>query len=121
MQYMLIFRETDEELGKRANPQAAPTYWGAWMAYVEAIRASGVVVNGDGLEPPHTATRVRVKDGRRQVQDGPFPDLKEHLGGYFVVDVPSLDVALQWAERAPCAAGGSVEVRPVMRPPEHTA
>ncbi len=78
--------------------------------------ASGVVRSGHGLEPARTATTLRVKHGKRQVQDGPFADTREHLGGYFIVDVPSLDVALEWAARAPCAGAGGVEVRPVMSP-----
>jgi hypothetical protein len=60
---------------------------------------------------------VRLSGGQRQVQDGPFTDTHEHLGGYFIVEVASLDQALEWAARAPCAAAGSVEVRPVLPPP----
>jgi hypothetical protein len=59
---------------------------------------------------------VRLRDGKRLVQDGPFADAKEPLGGYFVIEVPDLDTALEWAARAPSAAGASVEVRPVMPP-----
>ena len=71
------------------------------------------------LQPPHTATHVRVRNGQRQVQDGPFADTREHLGGYFIVKVPSLDVALEWAARAPNSATGTTEVRPVLdMPPE---
>ena len=74
---------------------------------------SGIVVSGNGLQSPRTATRVRVEGGKRQVQDGPFADTHEHLGGYFIVETPSLDDVLEWAARAPCASAGSVEVRPV--------
>jgi hypothetical protein len=77
---------------------------------------AGVIVNGDGLQGPHTATTVRIRDGKRLVQDGPFADAKEQLGGYFVIEVPDLDTALEWAARAPSAATASVEVRPVMPP-----
>jgi hypothetical protein len=117
MQYMLMFRETTESFAMRQDPKASPAYWGAWMAYVGALRASGKVVNGDGLEGPQTAAIVRIRDGKRQVQDGPFPDTREHLDGYVVLDVGSLEEALEWAARAPCAAAGSIEVRPVMMPP----
>jgi hypothetical protein len=116
MQYMLILNETLAEVGRRDDPAAAPAYWGAWSAYIGALQQAGVVANGHGLQPPRTATRVRVQDGRRQVQDGPFADTHEHLGGYFVIEVASLDEALEWAARAPCAAAGSVEVRPVLPP-----
>jgi hypothetical protein len=72
------------------------------------------MVSGNGLQPPHTATTVRIQDGKRHVQDGPFADTKEQLGGYFIIDVPHVDAALEWAARAPCASTGGVEVRPVM-------
>ncbi len=67
-----------------------------------------------GCSRPRPATTVRLRDGRRQVQDGPYADSKEQLGGYFILDVPDLDVALDWAARCPAAPGGSVEIRPVM-------
>ena len=115
MQYMIAFRESPEELARRGQADD-PHYWGAWMAYLGALQQSGIIVSGSGLEPPHTGTIVRVVDGKRQVQDGPYPDSKEQLGGFFIVDVPDLDTALEWVARAPCASAGSVEVRPLMPP-----
>jgi hypothetical protein len=117
MEYMLMFYENAAELARRDDPAEFPAYWGAWNAYVGAMHGSGCVKSGNGLQPPRTATTVRVSAGQRQVQDGPFADTREHLGGYFVIDVPSLDAALEWAARAPCAAAGGVEVRPVLPPP----
>jgi hypothetical protein len=116
MEYMLIFNESTAEAGRRDNPADA-AYWGAWNAYVMAIFASGCAKSGNGLLHPRTGTRLRVEGGKRQVQDGPLADTHEHLGGYFVIDVPTLDEALEWAARAPCASAGSVEVRPVLPPP----
>ena len=116
MQYMLIFKERADESARRDNPADAGAYWGAWQAYVEAMQASGCVLSGNVLQPPHTGTHVRVQDGKRHVQDGPFADVREHLGGYFVIEVDSLDEALEWAARSPAAQGGSVEVRPVLPP-----
>ena len=117
MQYMLILNEGMEKFGEREDPAKAEAYWGAWSAYIAALGAAGVIVNGHGLQPPHTGTTVRVRDGGREVQDGPFPDTKEALGGYFVIEVPGLDGALEWAARAPSASYASVEVRPVLPPP----
>ena len=117
MEYMLIFRETAADVVQRDDPAHAPAYWGAWNAYIGAMNGAGVVVSGNGLQPPSSATTVRVRDGRRQVQDGPFADTHEHLGGYFIVNVDSLDAALEWAARAPSASTGSTEVRPVLPPP----
>ena len=117
MQYMLMFAEPASEFEKRNDPAEAETYWGAWMSYIGALQSAGVVVNGDGLQPPHTATTVRLREGKREVQDGPFADLKDQLGGYFIIEVDDLDAALDWAAQAPCASVGSVEVRPVMLAP----
>ncbi len=117
MQYMLMFFDSAENQAPPVDPVRAKAYMGAWGAYLGALRSSGVAVNGHGLQSRSTATTLRLRDGQRQVQDGPFPDTKEQLGGYFVIDVPSLDDALEWAARCPVAATGAVEVRPVLVPP----
>lgn len=117
MQYMLMFREGEAEFEMRDDPARAPAYWGAWMAYIDALNQAGIVVSGAGLQPPRSGTVVKVRDGQRQIEDGPYPDTKEQLGGYFVVEVADLDGALDWAARSPAAAYGSVEVRPVLPPP----
>ncbi|HEU4458705.1 MAG TPA: YciI family protein [Methylibium sp.] len=113
---MLMFFETPDELAKRDNAEA-PAYWAGWMAYVGALHESGIVKSAAGLQPPSMATTLSLVGGQRQVQDGPFAETKESLGGFFVIDVPSLDAALDWAARAPCASNGRVEVRPVLPPP----
>lgn len=117
MQYMLMFYENAAELARRDDPAQAPAYWGAWNAYVGALAGSGTVRGGNGLMPPRAATTVRVTGGQRQVQDGPFADTREHLGGYFVIEVETLDEALEWAARAPNSSAGGTEVRPVLPPP----
>ncbi len=116
MEYMLIFMTTPDDRAS-AQDERAPAYHGAWMAYVQAIRKSGLVTAGHGLQAPSTATTVRMKGDKLQIQDGPIADTKEQLGGYFVIDVPTLDAALEWAARAPCAATAGVEVRPVFSIP----
>lgn len=116
MQYMLLLNEPETEFAKRNDPQQAAVYWGGWNAFIGAMAQAGVIVKGDGLQGPNTATTVRIRDGKRIVQDGPFADTKEQLGGYFVIEVPDLDAALEWAARAPSAAYASVEVRPVLPP-----
>jgi hypothetical protein len=117
MQFMLIFQETNDDLAQRANPQTSGTYWGAWNAYVDAIGQAGVIVSGNGLQEPHTATHVQIRNGKRVIHDGPYADTKEHLGGYFIIEVPSLDEALHWAARSPNATTGTTQVRPVLPPP----
>ena len=117
MQFMLMFSEGQAQFDMRNDPSHAPGYWGAWNAYIGAMAQAGIIVNGDGLQGPHTAVTVRLRDGVRHVQDGPFADTKEQLGGYFVIEVADLDAALEWAARSPSASYGSVEVRPVLPPP----
>ncbi len=117
MQFMLMFYNEPALLNPPADEASRQAWMGSWMAYIGAMRQSGVAVNGHGLQPPHTATTVRIRSEKRQVQDGPFADTKEMLGGYYVIEVRDLDEALAWAARCPAALTGSVEVRPVMAPP----
>ncbi|HEX4236092.1 MAG TPA: YciI family protein [Caldimonas sp.] len=114
MDYMLMFYQSADDFATRADPARSPAYYAGWTAYVQAIYAAGIAKSGDGLQPPSTATTLRIGDGKRRVQDGPFAESKEQLGGFFVIDVPDLDSALAWAARAPCAATGAVEVRPTI-------
>jgi hypothetical protein len=116
MQYMLIFTETERDFSKRNDPEQAAEYWGGWQAYIDAMSQAGIVVSGNGLQNPTQATTVRIRDGQRIVQDGPFADTKEQLAGYFIIEVADLDAALEWAARSPAAATAAVEVRPVLPP-----
>jgi hypothetical protein len=117
MQFVLLFAETEADYARRDRPEDAGPYWGAWTAYIAALREAGVMVGGNGLLPPRAATTVRVRDGKRHVQDGPWADTKEQLGGYVVIEVADVDAAIGWAERSPAATAGSVEIRPVLPPP----
>jgi hypothetical protein len=99
-------------LQRRTDEKKKDVYWGAYRAYTKALADAGVMVGGAGLQPPPLATTIRLTDGRRQVQDGPFAEAKEQLGGYYVIEVPDLDRALDWAARCPAASAGGVEVRP---------
>lgn len=117
MKFALIVYETPSTQAKREHPTEAGPYWAAYTAYSQALGEAGVAAGGAGLQPPAMATTVRLRSGQRQVQDGPFADTKEVLGGFFVVDVPDLDAALEWAARCPASSTGSVEVRPMLAPP----
>jgi hypothetical protein len=116
MQYMLLFYSPPSDLERtREDPESA-AYWESWRAYMGAIYAAGVVKSGNALQAPYTATTVSTRAGARQVVDGPYADTKELLGGYLVIEVPSLDEALQWATRSPSSDRGSTEVRPIFDP-----
>jgi hypothetical protein len=112
MQFALLIFESPEAFAAR-NADENDSYLGAWRAYHKAIVEAGIFVGGSPLQPPETGTTVRLKDGKRRVQDGPFADTKEQLGGFTILELPSLDEALKWAARCPAATVGAVEVRPV--------
>jgi len=112
MQFALLIYETPEAFASRAKDEI-DSYTGAWRAYYQALVDAGVYVGGDPLQVPETGTTIRVKEGKRHVQDGPYADTKEQLGGLTVLELPSLDAALDWAARCPSASYGAVEVRPL--------
>jgi len=112
MQFAMLIYESPEAFAAR-NSDGSDPYTGAWRGYYKALVEAGVYVGGDPLQPPETATTVRLKDGKRRVQDGPFADTKEQLGGFTILELPSLDAALDWAARCPAASIGAVEVRPL--------
>ena len=112
MQFALLVFESPEAFAARNNDETDP-YLGAWRAYHKALVEAGIYVGGNPLQAPETGTTVRLKEGKRRVQDGPFADTKEQLGGFTILELPSLDVALDWAARCPAASAGAVEVRPL--------
>lgn len=113
MQYLLAIYESPEAFDARTNEDCA-AYMGAWQAYGDALRNAGVMAGGKGLQAPSTATTVRFRGDERSVQDGPYADTKEQLGGIFIIDVPDLDTALEWAARCPLSLGGAIELRPAL-------
>ncbi|MBM7067588.1 YciI family protein [Actibacterium sp. 188UL27-1] len=80
-------------------------------AYIAALQEAGVFIDTDWLHPADTATTVTLKHGGTRIQDGPFAETKETLGGFFTIDVADLDAALDWAAKCPAARTGKVEVR----------
>ncbi|MCG2584929.1 YciI family protein [Massilia sp. TS11] len=112
MHYSIMIHETEAGFAARHDPAQADAYWSGTMAYLQALKEAGIFVAGAGLQPPASATTIRFSDGRPQVQDGPFADTKEQLGGFFIISVPDLDQALDWAARFPQRPGVVVEVRP---------
>jgi hypothetical protein len=112
VQFMLLIYETADDFGLRENG-TNDALIGSWRAYYRALVDAGIYVGGAPLEAPAAGATVRVHGGQRQVQDGPYADTKEQLGGQIILELPSLDAALDWAARCPSAATGAVEVRPL--------
>ena len=84
----------------------------AFTAYVEALDSAGVLLTVDILQPVAASTTVSTRGGTLSVQDGPFIDTRERVGGVFVIDVADLDAAIAWAEKSPATGWGAVEIRP---------
>ncbi|SDH13051.1 YciI family protein [Agrococcus jejuensis] len=84
----------------------------AFASYAATLHAAGVLVSAEVLQQSHASTTVRMVDGALRVQDGPFADSKDQLGGTVVIDVADLDAAIGWASQAPNVTWGAVEVRP---------
>jgi hypothetical protein len=116
MKYILMDYVQAEGWTRLTN--AEKQHWlGAYIAYLEAMRKSGVLAASNGLQPSATATTVRIANGKTRVLDGPYADTKEQLGGFHIIDVADLDAALSWAARSPTALHGVVEVRPIAERP----
>ncbi len=98
-----------------APPPADDGVIDSWIDYTRAMKQSGALVGAEQLVGTDTATSVRVRGGERLLTDGPYVETKEHLLGFYLVDVPDLDAAVEWAARMPAVRRGTVEVRPVIR------
>jgi hypothetical protein len=104
----------DESQRASASEEQQQAMAQAYGAVTQEMNEKGVYVAGEGLYPTPTATTVRVREGDREVTDGPFAESKEQLGGFYVLDVKDLDEAIEWAAKIPGSQFGSVEIRPVM-------
>jgi hypothetical protein len=113
MLYALLIYERPHDFDRREDQAEEAIYTGAWQAWHQALIKAGVFAGGSPLERPETGTTVRQRDSKRLIQDGPYANTKEQLGGFTLLELPSLDAALEWAARCPAAAYGAVEVRPI--------
>lgn len=111
MKYMLLIIGNQD-----AEPPAAESGQGlmeAFMVYHQSVVEAGVMVDSNVLDSFETATSVQVaSSGERLVTDGPFAETREYLGGYYILDLPDLDAAIDWAARCPGSRYGRIEIRP---------
>ncbi len=115
MKYMLLIHQGSTPLpGSEAWDQLSDEQRQAVYAAYGAINQNPGVTPGEQMQPPETATTVRVQDGKTLVTDGPFVELKEAVGGYLFFEADDLDAAIELASTIPAASmGGAVEVRPL--------
>ena len=113
MKYALLIYSPSSagEYAAAALPRSDDDTPGEWVKYTQAAKDAGVLVAAEQLTHAETATSVRVRGEDRLITDGPFMETKEHLLGFYLIDVPDLDAALDWATRMPAVNGGTVEVR----------
>lgn len=112
MRFMMLIHHDDAALA--AAPQKE--LWAEYGAFNEALAKAAGCSSGERLKPSATATTVRQHDGKTDVLDGPYAETKEQLAGYFLVEAPSLDEAIVWAQRCPSSKYGSIEIRPIVDP-----
>ena len=112
MQYMLLLASAPDVSPQPGSPEEAAEM-GEWFAFDQMVKDAGVFVSGEALHPQDTATSVRVREGKTVVTDGPYAETKEHLGGFYVLDVANLDEAISWAEKVPNVDYGSGEIPPI--------
>jgi hypothetical protein len=113
MKYLCLIYEEERLYEKMPKPDAEKII-GEYYAFGDGIKKSGHYVGGNALQPTHTATTVRVRNGKVSTTDGPFAETKEQLGGYYLIEAKDLNDAIQVAAKIPGARMGSVEVRPIM-------
>jgi hypothetical protein len=113
MKYMLLMYSDPANEPAYGTPEFQEMM-GGYFAANDKMNADGVLLGGEGLQGVETATTLSIKGGKVETMDGPFAETREHLGGYYVIDVPDLDAALKYAAIIPSAHFGKVEVRPLM-------
>ncbi|MBK6006069.1 YciI family protein [Ramlibacter ginsenosidimutans] len=113
MEYLLLIHSETSGNAEAVPEAARQQMLSAYRAYTEALQGAGVMRGSNRLRPASSGTVVRMRDGKTEVQNGPFIETREELGGYYLIDVPNLDAALSWAARCPGASHGTMEVRPV--------
>ena len=114
MQYMILIYGDERNLAALANDaDAQKQMYAAYTRYGTDMREAGVLRGGAELKPSHSATTVRIKNGKPVTTDGPFAETKEQLGGFYLIDAENLNHAIEIASRIPPARLGSIEIRPV--------
>ena len=112
MQYLCLIY-SDETMYPKMSKADAETMMSEYMAFGAKARESGHYVGGNRLQPTHTSTSVRIRNGKLSTTDGPFAETKEQLGGYYLIEAKDLNDAIQVASRIPGAKVGTIEVRPI--------
>jgi hypothetical protein len=116
MKYVILVQSNPQSLAvwETLTDQQRTDFGLGHLRLTEEMREAGVLVVSEGLGDPALATRVSVRDGRTITSDGPFAEVKEHLAGFYLIDVADPDEAVAWAAKVPDAAYTRVELRPIL-------
>jgi len=112
MKYILLIHSNEQALARRSEGEIKQVV-GQHMRVAQDLRAAGKMVASERLRPQAEATRIRMKAGQPQLTDGPFAETKEVIGGFYLIDCPSKEEAIEWATKLPIVEEGFIEVRPV--------
>ena len=112
MKYLCLIYDEEKKMTTMTKEQGE-AMMGEYFAFTEDVKKSGHYVAGEALKPVHTATSVRVRNGKMSTTDGPFAETKEQLGGFYLIEARDLNDALQVAARIPSVKSGTIEVRPI--------
>ena len=112
MKYLCLIYDEEKALTGMSKAES-DAFMGEYYAFTEAIKKSGQYLAGEALKPVHTATTVRIRNGKMSTTDGPFAETKEQLGGFYMIEARDLNDAIQVAAKIPSARTGTIEVRPV--------
>jgi hypothetical protein len=113
MKYLLLLHG-DESRWAELTPEDLQAVMDEYAALDREMRAAGVRLSGEALDPSSSATTVRVRDGEPALSDGPFAETREQIGGFYLLECADLDEAARWAAKIPAARDGAIEIRPVM-------
>jgi hypothetical protein len=113
MQYLCLIYDEEKKMAGMAKSDL-DAFMGEYGAFTQSVKTSGHYIGGNPLQPVHTATTVRVRNGKMSTTDGPFAETKEQLGGYYLIEAKDLNEAIQIGSRIPSSKTGSIEVRPIM-------
>ncbi len=112
MKYLCLIYDEEKSVAGMSKAEG-DAFMGEYFAFTEGIKKSGHYLGGEALKPVHTATTVRVRNGKMTTTDGPFAETKEQLGGFYMIEARDLNDAIQVAAKIPSACLGSIEVRPI--------
>jgi hypothetical protein len=113
MKYLCLIYDEEKKMAGMTKSEG-DAFMGEYGAYTQSIKGSGHYLGGEALQPVHTATTIRSRNGKVSTTDGPFAETKEQLGGFYLVEAKDLNDAIQVATRIPSVKTGSIEVRPIM-------